>query len=273
MDGDFEENEISKIIYKNSRDQVASYNSVDWLNSEMSFNRPVFERKWVETRKVVLDIPHEVRNILMCEMVMPGSTPYINNVPEHYRRQVKDLIRCKIADGMIIADQIRQIRISMDSRKRILPLVIDCGRKMNQYLVAQQARNWVLIPKTSKVIEYQRVNNYFNRNMNLLCYILSYSKSDWSEIAETIRYENIELRDYLENNYHVENSQIKLIKTTLNMEVSNEINYPNITYLPIEGDVNIVKRYRLNNEVWFYYRMGKETIQFRYKDRKRTFLP
>ncbi|CAI6369864.1 unnamed protein product [Macrosiphum euphorbiae] len=266
MEGEFEENEISKIVYKNSRDQLASYNSVDWSNSEMSFNRPVFERKWVETRKVVLDIPHEIRNVLMCEMVMPGSTPYINNVPEHYRRQFKELINCKIANGMNIADQIRQIRISMDSRKRILPLVIDYGREMNQHLVALQSRNWILIPKTSKVIEYQKINRDFNKNMNLLCYILSYSKSDWSEIVDTIKYENLDFKEYLENNYHIESSQIKLVKTILSMEVSNEISYPNITYLPIEGEVSIVKRSRVNSEVWFYYRMGKETIQFRYKD-------
>lgn len=189
----------------------------------------------------MIDIPPEIRNTFMCEMVMPGSTLYIRNIPDHYRKKFRELIKCKVADGMNVQVHVRQIRISIDSRKRILLLLIDYGRELNQHLVALQARNWVLIPSTNKVVEYQKVNRDFNQNINLLCYLLSYTKEDWIRIIETIKYENFSLKEYLESHYHLESAQIKTKKTVLGMEVSNKIVYPNITYLPIGGKCNIVK--------------------------------
>lgn len=43
MNEEVVEGEISRIVYKKSRDTVESYLSVNWRASEISFNSPVFE--------------------------------------------------------------------------------------------------------------------------------------------------------------------------------------------------------------------------------------
>jgi len=88
-----------------------------------------------------MGIPVEMRTVLICKMVMLGSNPYISNIPEHYKRKFQDLIKRNIADRMNIDDKIKQIRILMNGERRILPLMIDYGREMNQHLVSMQSRN------------------------------------------------------------------------------------------------------------------------------------
>lgn len=110
------------LLYKQPREEVKRYYSIDWHSAAIKFGPPVIERKFVRTKEPSFELPRHLQKTILKESLFPDLTLPDRRVTPAMKREAKELLSLSAEGKLALSSQIRIILNSMDPKVRCLPM-------------------------------------------------------------------------------------------------------------------------------------------------------
>lgn len=213
------------ILYKQSREMVASYFNYQWDKATIEVGFLPKSRRRVPTRIPLVDVPPKYRQAVIIELIAPGNNLYSETVTENYMETLRPILKDHIITGMHFVEQARILLNLMDPRFKWVPTIPLDDQVMALHAHCVFGQNWRIatLPSTKAISPAHTPNlrgdlSLILKTLNKRCAPTQAKK----ELAG-LTYKKEGISDFLQRQQDI--LPVQYLKSLLRIECTNQFDY------------------------------------------------
>lgn len=271
-----DENTIDEIkaLFRQHTQDVATYYSVKWNKSRITFGPVELERKAVATSTPVRKVPRDVRDEVLINALIPHlSTPFVRIDPE-ILKEVNDIKKKRLHSNMKLVSQVRIMRNSFDSRVRYLPSLpgsADLSGVMRHAICGANWRLNVVIPAApEKVSEMSQLVDIFCNAVHSALLKQIPDRDALVKIIDGTKINGYTVRQAFSICPHLTTESVLITKTLLGLPICMRSEFHKVNFFPHFSDVRV---YTMQTKLKIPYKVysGVERVSFKYDALRGSF--
>lgn len=213
------------VLYKQSREMVASFFSYQWENASIEVGYLPKSRKRVQTRIPLVEVPPQYRQAVVIELLAPGSNIYSEVVTENYMETLRPILKDHLITGMHFVEQARILLNLMDPRYKWVPTVNldDAALALHSHCVF--GANWKVVKlPTTKALTPSHSPNLRGDLILILKAVKEHcTPAQARKELSSVTYKKEPLADFLQKQQ--DTPAVQYLKSLLRIECTNQFEY------------------------------------------------
>nr|QMP82275.1 polymerase PB2 [Coleopteran orthomyxo-related virus OKIAV179] len=265
---------VNNILREPLRREASRYFSINWKGSSIKWGQTITERRMVKTFSPLIDIPPNLRESAVKEVMFSEYTLPSMTLSKHTIEKLKEFADLSIESKMSLSRQIRVLLNNMDSKERYLPIVPGISSDLLPLKHVITHTNYVV---TNFTVAKRDKSNLMQEPIELFAKCLkvesNYGKLGKDALLDIIRqttFQNRTIEQILKEDYLNETIEVKWLKILMGISIQNEFTHRNLTISPLQSNcrhIYVTNRGGFRSKVI----QGTETVNFKIGSVRGTF--